>query len=337
MNSKITAIAESVLAGGQIDRAQAAFLASIRGIEVYDLLYWANRIRSERYSPDVSFCAIASVMTGACSEDCAFCAQSVHHPGPAARADSLTDEQICAAAEQAVRNGANSFGLVTSGRRLTPALLERIAGLARRIRQKHDIRLCASLGTITEQQARALLAAGIQRYNHNLETSETHYAAIVTTHAFQDRVDSVRAAARGGLEVCCGGIFGIGETWDDRLNLAFTLRELSPAAIPLNFLHPVPGPLQDVPPLAPMEILHVIAMFRFVFPTAMVKVAGGRERNLRDLQSWIFYAGASSSLIGDYLTTTGRPAEEDHQMVRDLGLAERPATQGPPPSTVADD
>jgi biotin synthase len=180
---------------------------------------------------------------------------------------------------------------------------------------------CATLGTLTEEQALDLKNAGVRRINHNLETSAEFYPQIVTTHTWQERVDTVRLAQRVGLETCCGCIFGMGESVEDRVSLAFSLKELNPNVVPLNFLFPIPGtPLEHAPRLRPMEILKIIAVMRLILPRQDLKVAGGREKNLRDLQSWIFYVGATSGLIGNYLATAGRPNEEDLQMIRDLEL-----------------
>jgi biotin synthase len=321
MNPRIAEIGHHVLAGGDVDRSQAETLAAVRGPDRYDLFYWANRVRMARCGPRVSFCSIVPLTLGGCSEDCAFCAQSVHHHTTLTRPSTSTDPQIIAAAEQAALSGAESFGLVSSGRRPSAQLLERLLALVETLRRRVGIRLCASLGALTHEQALALCQAGVQRYNHNLETSAAHFRNIVTTHTYQERLQTLEVLSQTPLSICSGGIFGLGETWADRLDLAFALRRFSPAVVPVNFLHPIPGtPLEHAQPLPPLEILQIIALFRFVFPAAHIKVAGGRERNLRDLQSWMFFAGASSALLGNYLTTTGRPPELDWQMVRDLEL-----------------
>ena len=180
---------------------------------------------------------------------------------------------------------------------------------------------CAALGIIDADQARRLAAAGLTRYNHNLETSERHFRRIVTTHAYSDRIAAIRAAQSAGLGICAGGIFGVGETDRDRIDMALTLRDLAVDTVPMNFLHPIPGtPLAYTPPLPPRQILTIIALYRFILPNAHLKVAGGRVLNLRDLQSWMFRAGATSILTGNYLTTAGRSANDDLQMLRDLGL-----------------
>lgn len=179
-----------------------------------------------------------------------------------------------------------------------------------------------SLGAISADQARQLAQAGIHRYHHNLETSRRFFPSMVTTHGYDERLETLAAARAVGMSLCSGGIFGIGETWADRVDLALLLRDqVRPDVVPLNFLHPIPGtPLEHARPMPPTEILAIIAVFRLLLPTADIKVAGGRCLNLRDLQSWIFHAGATSLMVGDYLTTPGRDAAADRQMVQDLGL-----------------
>jgi biotin synthase len=175
---------------------------------------------------------------------------------------------------------------------------------------------------IAEDDARLLKEAGLKRFHHNLETSRRFFSRICSTHSYDERVATVRAVKRAGLEVCSGGLFGLGEEWRDRIDLAWALKELGADSVPLNFLHPVRGtPLENAAPLSPVDILRVIALYRFVLPDKDIRVCGGRDRNLRDVQSWIFYAGASSVMTGNYLTMAGRSADVDRRMIRDLGLA----------------
>ena len=186
---------------------------------------------------------------------------------------------------------------------------------------------CASLGCLTEAQARQLYAKGVRRYNHNLETSREFFGRVVTTHSYEQRLATVRAAQAAGMQVCCGGILGMGEGLEDRVSLAFEVRDLGVDSVPINFLHAIEGtPLGEQGALRPMEALQSVAMFRFVLPDRQIKVAGGRTRVLRDLQSWVFYAGASSVMVGDYLTTRGRPLEADFAMLADLEV--QPAKGG---------
>ncbi len=233
----------------------------------------------------------------------------------------MDGDEVARACTDARDRGASAFGIVNSGRGPTRREWPKIMEAVHAMKEVDGICHCATLGRLTEEQARDLKEAGVRRINHNLETSREFYPQIVTTHGWQERVDTVRLAQRVGLETCCGCIFGMGETVEDRVSLAFSLKELNPNVVPLNFLFPIAGtPLENAPRLKPMEILKIVAVMRLVLPRQDLKVAGGREKNLRDLQSWIFYVGATSGLIGNYLATYGRANEEDLQMIEDLEL-----------------
>ncbi|RKY24443.1 MAG: biotin synthase BioB, partial [Planctomycetota bacterium] len=238
-------------------------------------------------------------------------------------------EKIEHACSEAKRAGAQRFSIVTSGKTLDMDEIAAVAAAAETTRDKCGIPVCASLGSLDREKLQCLGAAGIERIHCNLETSERFFPKVCTTHAWRSKVETVKAAKEEGFEVCCGGIFGLGETWEDRLDMALTLKELNVESVPLNFLVRVPGtPLAEARPLEPLEILRIIAVFRHVLPDKDIRVCGGREANLRSLQSWIFYAGANGVMLGDYLTTTGNPPEEDLQMVRDLGLKARSRVKG---------
>ncbi len=184
-----------------------------------------------------------------------------------------------------------------------------------------NIQRCASLGIIDEATARRLKDAGVEEYHHNLETARSFFPNICTTHDYEEDVATVRAVKSAGLKACCGGIFGMGESREQRIEMAFTIKELDVDSIPMNFLNPIKGTqLENAEPMAPFEILKTIAVYRLIFPDKDIKLAGGREKNLRDLQCMMFAAGANSTMIGNYLTTFGRPASEDLQMINDLGL-----------------
>lgn len=324
MDRVIAETARRVLAAAAVGRDELLQLVEASGRDASELLYWAGRIRADRFGSAVRFCSIVAGRKGGCSEDCKWCAQSAWYASPRAAASRTGQDAIRDAARTARANHAASLGIVNSGCRPGSNDLASVVAAAGHIRRDHDgqLRLCASLGELTDDQAAELAAAGVRHYNHNIETSRRLFGQMVTTHSYDDRLRTLAAARRGGLSLCCGGIFGIGETWQDRVDMALTLRdEVRPEVVPLNFLHPIAAtPLADADPLAPMDILRIIAIYRFALPEADIKVAGGRETNLRDLQSWIFQAGATSCLIGDYLTTAGRCASQDLQMVRDLGL-----------------
>lgn len=323
MNKKINAIADFCLAGGKIDREQINVLLQHVGANFFDLLYWANRIREKFFGNKIKLCSIVPGRLGGCNQDCKFCAQSSRYKTGFDRPRILSDEQILNAAKQARQNSVTNFGIVYSGRTISEKELARLEGLVKQISEL-GLNACASLGIITEEQARRLVQAGLFGYNHNLETSQRHFGSIVTTHNYSDRIRTIQIAQKAGLCLCTGGIFGIEETEDDRVELALELRRLGVDTVPMNFLHPIDGtPLAKVKTLAPREILTIIALYRFILPQTNLKIAGGRVLNLRDLQSWIFYAGANGILSGNYLTTTGRAVKQDRQMLEDLGLQEQ--------------
>ncbi|QDU71977.1 biotin synthase BioB [Mucisphaera calidilacus] len=320
-DQRIAEIATSVLAGNLVSREQAQFLASLEGDDLYDLFYWANKIRIRFVGRQVKFCSIVTGKTGACSEDCSYCSQSKHyktHVTP----DKMTVDEMLQATEEARANGANSMGIVNSGRGPTDRELDWLEPFYRKTAEQGTIRPCATLGELTPEQAQRLKDMGVQRINHNLETSARHFKNIVSTHDYKDRVQTIRNAKNAGLSICAGGIFGLGEDWDDRIDMALALRELDVDVVPINFLNAIQGtPLYgEVTRLEPMQALHIIAVYKFILPQQELKIAGGREKILRDLQSWIFFAGGSSFLIGNYLTTFGRTPQQDHQMLKDLGL-----------------
>ena len=319
-NTRIAQIAQAILDGLPLDRAEALYLLQVTPEDRWELFHWANRIRLRCFGPDISLCAIASARTAGCSEDCRLCAQSTHYSTDITP-QTTTPQELLVAARTAQKQQAHSFGIVAGGRRLSEKDFERLGPVFSTIAQEGQIECCASLGFLSEQQAEQLYALGVRRYNHNLETSRNFFPRIVSTHTYDDRVNTIRAAQKAGLRICCGGIIGMGESPADRVDLALALRDLGVDSVPVNFLHPIPGtPLENIPVLAPLMALQTISMFRFVLPDKQIKIAGGREKCLRDLQSWIFYAGASATMIGNYLTTQGRSAEDDFQMLAELEL-----------------
>ena len=337
---ELALLARQVLAGTRLDAGPLLALAHAGRQRPWELLHWAHSVRSLRFGRAVRLCAIVPGKLGACTEDCSWCGQSAVCDGGAETPAVTGTDGIVAAARAAGRWGAGCFGIINSGRRPSRRDLAAVAHAVTAINQTPNPpagesdssdptgrsahrapHLCASLGELTEAQAAELAAAGITRYNHNLETSRRFFPRVVTTHSYDDRLATLAAAKRAGLELCRGGIFGMGETWEDRVELALTLRDrVGPRIVPLNFLHPIPGtPLGQVQPLTPMEILTIVAVFRLGMPETDLMIAGGRE-NLRSLQSWIFHAGATSCISGDYLTYQGRPAASDLQMLADLGM-----------------
>jgi len=321
VNKEIEKTANLILQDVLLNKEQITGLCST-SMDCYDdLLYWANKIRVKNFGNKIKICSIVPGRLGGCNQDCKFCAQSARYDSGFAKPEILTDEQILAAAKETKEKSVPTFGIVYSGRSVSETELKRIGQLIRKITSDYQLGMCASLGIISKGQARRLADAGLKRYNHNLETSERHFPDIVTTHKYADRINTIKAAQSAGLGICAGGIFGIGETEDDRVDMALELRDLGVDTIPMNFLHPIKGtPLGDQKTLRPKQILRINAIYRFILPKVNLKIAGGRALNLGDMQSWIFYAGATSILSGNYLTTAGRSVYEDMRMLGDLGL-----------------
>lgn len=313
-------LTEKILKGYSIDYSEAEKLSLINENAVFDLFYCANLLRTHFKGNSIKFCSIVNAKSGLCSEDCKFCAQSSRYSTNIKKYPLIKKQQIIQTAKKAEKAGAQGFSIVTSGLKISHSKeWTTILNVIKDI--KNNLYLCASLGELTEKNAINLKNAGLLRYHHNLETSQNFFKQVCTTHSYADKIKTIKIAKNAGLEVCSGGIFGIGETWDDRLKLAFTLKELKINSIPLNFLNPIPNtPLETQKLLAPLEILKIIAIYRFIMPDKDISVCGGREINLRDLQSWIFYAGANGTMIGNYLTTKGRSFKKDLQMLQDLGL-----------------
>jgi biotin synthase len=322
----------SLLASGRpVGRSDAIALLAEARLDPWPLLAAADSVRRQFRGQTVYLCSIAPVKLGRCSEDCRWCAQSARWKTGLAAHGLMTDDELLRSAEEAVANGARNFGLVSSGARLSDAELAICCRQASEIRRRTGLEVCGSFGELPPEQARRLADAGFVRYHHNLETSERFFPSVCTTHSYADRLRTARAALDAGLQLCCGGLLGMGETDEDRVDLALTIRDLGAISVPLNFLHAIPGtPLADRPPMSPLEILSVTAMFRLVMPDRIIKMAGGREKNLGQLQSLMFMAGADSCMVGSYLTTTGRPAEEDLALIRALGLVPAPRSGSDP-------
>ena len=282
----------------------------------------AGTLRERQFGRQVSLCVIINAKSGLCSEDCAFCSQAATARAGAPRYPLLSCEELVAAAQQAAAAGAARFSLVTAGRGIISrpeqkAVLEAVAA----IRRATPIQVCVSLGIVDQGFLKELKAAGVYRYHHNLETAPSFFPRICTTHTFAERVATIEAAKKAGLAVCVGGIFGLGESVAQRWEMARSLKELEVEAIPLNFLHPLPGTgLEARPLLSPLEALKIIVAFRLFFPDRSLIICGGRQVTLRSLAPLIFAAGADALMTGDYLTTKGRLPEDDRQMLKDLGL-----------------
>jgi biotin synthase len=323
MEKNIATLADRIIKGGEITPVEALKLSQLKGSALFVLFATANRIKEHYLGDKVYLCSIINAKSGRCPENCSFCAQSAHHQTDAPVYSLVDEERMVAGAHEAERNGSSCYGIITSGTTISKgAELETICRAVTRIREETGITPSCSLGIIDYETACALKDSGAETYHHNLETARSFFANVCTSHDYEEDVETVRVAKKAGLKVCCGGIFGLGENAAQRAELAFTLRELDVDSVPLNFLNPIPGTrLEHADNITPMECLQTIALFRMILPAKKISVCGGREKNLRDLQSWIFFAGASGTMIGNYLTTTGRAAEEDWQMLKDLNLS----------------
>jgi biotin synthase len=308
-----------------LDEGDALAVLHAGAGEVMAVITAADELRRRHKSDEVNVCSIVNARSGACSEDCAFCAQSARYETTAETYPLLPPDRILDRAKQAVGFRAREFSVVTSGyRNRKSGELGGIEQAVRAVVDETPLKVCASLGTLTDEQLSDLKAAGLSRYHHNLETARSFFPSICTTHSYDEDYDMVRKAKGHGFYVCSGGIFGMGESLEQRVELATTLRELDVDSVPINFLNPIPGtPLGNASNLTPLDCLKIIAMLRLVLPEKDLVVCGGREANLRDLQSMIFFAGANGMMVGGYLTTDGRDYKDDLKMIEDLGLKVR--------------
>ncbi len=287
----------------------------------YRLLAAASEIREHFKGKEIILCGITNAKSGKCSEDCKFCAQSSHYKTDVPSYPLKPAKEMIAEAIQAKKDGAEFFGIVTSGKSLkTQKEWSEIFKAVKGVNQI-GIRPCASLGVIDAEKAAALKAAGLYRYHHNLETARSYFKNICTTHDYEENVETIRIAKAAGLSVCAGTLFGMGEGITHRIELAATLRKLDVDSVPINLLNPIKGtPLDYMQLLPPMEVLMTIAVYRFMLPEKDIKLCGGKEKTLRQLLPLGIIAGANSLMTGNYLTTTGRVSSLDHEMISDMGL-----------------
>src|SRR5262245_45266426 len=323
-HERIAGLGARVLAGGCISREEAIGLFELEaGADIFDLMAWANRIRERFKGNKIHLCSIVNAKAGACSENCSFCAQSAAYQTASPRYGFVDPEPVLEAAEEAERNGVTAVGLVAAWKGLKEGpMLDEVCERIRELAQSGKTRADASLGIIKSQTvADRLKEAGLECYGHNLESSRRFFPNHCTTHSYDDRVETIHYLKNAGIKICSGGIIGMGETREDRCDMAFALKELGANVVPINILNPIKGtPFENNPPLPPLEILKTIACFRFILPRQEIMIAGGRTVNLRDMQSMVFMAGASALMVGNYLTTLNQPVERDLQMLKDLGL-----------------
>ena len=294
-------------------------IQELRSLPCSELMTKALEVKLAHRGTKVSFCSIINAKSGQCSEDCRFCTQSVYYQTDTPTYPLQSEKEVLAAAAQAKRDGASRFSLVTSGRGLAGKELDTVARLVTAIRNKVDIDVCGSLGILSETDLRLLKDSGMSRYHHNLETSREFFPQVVSTHTFDDRINTILAAQAAGMDVCAGGILGLGETEDDRVSMALSLAECHILSVPLNMLIPLQGtPMENYPSLSITEILRAIALFRLIIPEAALRLAAGRESALGDFLSSAFMAGADGMMIGGYLTQRGRNPDVDRKFVEEI-------------------
>jgi biotin synthase len=311
----IKRLQEKVISRGSLSREEALSIAEMPGSQIFSLIASANTIRDHFRGKTVGLCSIVSAKSGACSEDCAFCAQSSKSRAVIDVYPLLQKEKIIEKAVEAKESGIKRFSVVTSGRTLSGKDLASVADIVSDV-NKLGLLPCASLGLLKKEALLFLKAAGLDRYHHNLETSEGFFPRICTTHSFSDKMNTIRAAKAAGLSVCSGGIFGMGETWLDRIDMAFALKELGVESVPINFLVPIKGTaLGDKGLLHSFDALKIISIYRYLLPEREVRVCGGRLQVLGEFHSLVFAAGADGMITGNYLTTSGRIPEDDLKLI----------------------
>ncbi len=281
-----------------------------------DLIEEANALRKQHIGNDLQLCSIINARSGKCSEDCKFCAQSGHHSTRSEIYTLKNSDEIFRAAKEAKNIGSERFGIVTSGNRLTDTEIQILTDTIKKITSELDIEVCGSLGALNTDQLKKLKTAGMTKFHHNIETSGSFYPEIVSTHDFSQRINTIKAAKRAGLNVCSGGIIGLGESWQDRIEMALILKELDVDSVPINILIPIKGtPLENNPRLTAEEALRTICIFRIILPDKAIKIAAGRETTLKEKQIKGFKAGANGMIIGGYLTVSGAELNDDRKLI----------------------
>lgn len=319
---EIVTLGEYILEDQEITYEQAIQLTKVAEEDIPLLSAFANKIRNQFAGKSVDMCGIVNARSGMCSEDCKFCAQSAHHRTDAPIYKLLSTDKLLAAAQKAESQGAKRISVVTSGKGMShDSDFHKIVEALQVIMANTNLKVCANLGTLSATQALLLSEIGVKRYAHNLETSKNFYPSVCTTHSYEERLATINVAKAAGMELCTGGIIGMGESWLDRIDFAFALREVGVASIPINILNPIKGTaLENLLPPSPLDIIKTFSIFRFIFPDKIIRPAGGREMNLRDMQGHLMLSGANGLIIGNYLTFTGRDTVADFQMVQDAGL-----------------
>ena len=315
-------LADKALAGTPLSKSEALGVLRAPDTAILEQLAAAYRVRHHHWGNRVRLHFLLNAQSGLCPEDCHYCSQSKISGADIEKYPLMTTEKILAAAGRAHEMKAGTFCMAISGRSPSPKVFEGVLDAVRTVKSEYPMRVCTTLGLLNEDQAQQLKAAGVDRINHNLNTAESHHEEICTTHGFQDRLSTVKAVKAAGLTTCSGGIFGMGESDADIVELARSLRSLNVTSVPLNFLIPIPGtPFAERSELTPQRCLRILCLFRLLLPAQEIRIAGGREVHLRSLQPLGLYA-ANSIFVGDYLTTPGQAAQSDFDMITDAGLCD---------------
>lgn len=317
--SFVREITDKVLSEGSVTPEEAYKLAESNNLE--ELLDGAAEITKTLVKPVFDSCSIVNARSGKCSENCKWCAQSAHWKTGCETYDLIGDEECMAEAHHNFDKGVKRFSLVASGRGVKGAALDKICSLLHRVKEEVGISTCASLGLLDRDELQKLWDSGVHRYHCNLETAPSYFSTLCTTHTIEDKLKTIRMAREIGFEICSGGIIGMGETREQRVEFALTLREAVPSSIPINILCPIPGtPLADTPALTCEEILRTIALFRYIHPRKELRFAGGRQQLDRDTQIEAIRIGMNSGVVGDLLTTVGSQIDADKEMIKEAGL-----------------
>jgi len=316
MEEKLELLKNKVLKGYQINKTDALALAVM---PLKELTQAADEIRRKFCGNQFDLCTIINGKSGKCSEDCKYCAQSSFYPTDVESYPLLGTEELLQQAEYNSKRGVPRYSIVTSGRKLSRQEVEQACESIRQIREKVDISVCVSFGLLDEEEFGKVKAAGAERVHNNLEASENYFPNVCTTHTQQDKIASLQAAKRAGLSVCSGGIMGLGESMEDRIDLAFRLQELGVNSVPVNMLNPIPGtPYEKNPRLTEEDMCRIVAVFRFILPGAFIRLAGGRGL-MEDQGRRCFQSGANAAITGDMLTTAGITIQKDLEMLKELG------------------
>jgi biotin synthase len=319
-NLDYSAIAELSLSGGLIDRSTAKSILTAPDVLLLEQLSAAYKVRHHYWSNRVRLHFLLNAQSGLCPEDCNYCSQSKISSAEIEKYPLIAQSKILQAADRAASLQAGTFCMAISGRSPSESVFNSVLEAFTAVKSKHDLKICACLGLLSEEQTQRLAAVGVDRVNHNLNTSENHHEHICSTHTFGDRVATLKNVQKAGITTCSGGILGMNEKDEDIIDLAYSLRDLDVTSVPINFLIPIAGtPLSEVNQLNPRRCLRILNFFRFVLPKQEIRIAGGREVHLRSLQVMGLYP-ANSIFVGDYLTTTGQSASKDLEMIQDAGF-----------------